>query len=130
LEELSRHSGLGKKRLSEEALEALCRYPFPGNVRELKNLIERLVIMSQGEVITLEDLPPEILSSRGGVSSGDEPWFKCDNFKEARSLFEREFLLRKLAEYRGNISQTAEAIGLERSYLHRKLKSLGLVGEN
>ena len=130
LEELARHSGLGRKRFSPEALKALCRYSFPGNVRELRNLIERLVIMSQGEVIELADLPPEILSSPPESKAlGDEPWFKCNDFKKARALFEREFLKRKLAEHRGNISQTAEAIGLERSYLHRKLKSLGLTGE-
>ncbi|NPA48373.1 MAG: sigma-54-dependent Fis family transcriptional regulator [Thermodesulfobacteria bacterium] len=130
LEELARHSGLGRKRLSEEAMQALRRYPFPGNVRELRNLIERLVIMSQGDIIGLEDLPPEIVSTTSPAPQSEDPWFKCANFKEARSLFEREFLRRKLAEHRGNISQTAEAIGLERSYLHRKLKSLGLTGEN
>ncbi len=130
LDELARHSGLGRKRFSPEALKALCRYHFPGNVRELRNLIERLVIMSQGEVIEPSDLPPEILSFPPEEKAlGEEPWFKCNDFKKARALFEREFLKRKLAEHRGNISQTAEAIGLERSYLHRKLKSLGLTGE-
>ncbi len=132
LEEFARHSGLGRKKLSPEAMAALTNYHFPGNVRELRNLIERLVIMSQGEIIELKDLPSEILTSspqRAPLTS-EEPWFKCDDFKKARALFEREFLKRKLAEHRGNISQTAEAIGLERSYLHRKLKSLGLTGEN
>lgn len=130
LEEFARHSGLGRKRISSGVLEVLCRYPFPGNVRELRNLIERLVIMSQGETIEVEDLPPEILSSVDPPQGEEEPWFKCENFKQARALFEREFLRRKLAKHGGNISQTAEAIGLERSYLHRKLKSLGLTGEN
>ncbi len=130
LEEFARHSGLGRKRISSGVLEVLCRYPFPGNVRELRNLIERLVIMSQGETIEVEDLPPEILSSVDPPQGEEEPWFKCENFKQARALFEREFLRRKLAKHGGNISQTAEAIGLERSYLHRKLKSLGLAGEN
>ncbi|HHI96498.1 MAG TPA: sigma-54-dependent Fis family transcriptional regulator [Thermodesulfatator atlanticus] len=130
LEELARHSGLGRKRLSQEALEALMKYDFPGNVRELKNLIERLVIMSRGETIELEDLPPEIRTASPSTPRGEEPWFACNDFKKARSLFEKEFLKRKLAEYKGNITQTAEAIGLERSYLHRKLKSLGLTGDN
>ncbi len=130
LEELAQHSGLGRKRLSKEALEALMKYDFPGNVRELKNLIERLVIMSRGEIIELEDLPPEIRTASPSIPRGEEPWFTCNDFKKARSLFEKEFLKRKLAEYKGNITQTAEAIGLERSYLHRKLKSLGLTGDN
>ena len=129
LSELARHSGLGKKRLHPEAMEALKRYPWPGNVRELRNVIERLVIMAQGEEITLEHLPREIREASETVSPrGQEPWFACEDFKKARSLFEKEFLRRKLAQFKGNISQTAEAIGLERSYLHRKLKALGLTG--
>ena len=130
--ELSRHSGLGKKRLSPEALEILKRYPWPGNVRELRNLIERLVIMARGEEILPEDLPPEIRTKAipsPPPSKTEEPWFACDDFKQARAFFEREFLRRKLALYEGNITRTAEAIGLERSYLHRKLKALGLTGD-
>ncbi len=128
LQELAQHTGLGHKNLEPEVLEALKRYSWPGNVRELRNLIERLVIMASGPKITLQDLPQEIY--QGGPSStspSQDPWFVCDNFKEARQLFEREFLRRKMAKFQGNISQTAEAIGLERSYLHRKLKALGLV---
>ncbi|WP_022853836.1 sigma-54-dependent transcriptional regulator [Thermodesulfatator atlanticus] len=129
LEEFAKHSGLGRKKISEEALAALKQYHWPGNIRELRNLIERLVIMSRGNIITLDDLPQEF-QRPSQTPPPEEPWFKCDDFKTARHLFEREFLRRKLAEYNGNISQTAEAIGLERSYLHRKLKSLGLAGEN
>ncbi len=129
LQELAQHTGLGQKSLEPEVLEALKRYSWPGNVRELRNLIERLVIMASGPKITLKDLPPEIspVTPQPEAPSPD-PWFVCDNFKEARQLFEREFLRRKMAKFQGNISQTAEAIGLERSYLHRKLKALGLVG--
>ncbi|OAG28077.1 sigma-54-dependent transcriptional regulator [Thermodesulfatator autotrophicus] len=129
LDELARHSGLGRKKIAPEAIEALKRYPWPGNIRELRNLIERLVILSQKEIISLEDLPPEI-NKPLHTAFGQEPWFECNDFKQARSLFEKEFLKRKLAEYHGNISQTAEAIGLERTYLHRKLKALGLSGES
>ncbi len=130
--ELALNTGLGKKRISNKVLEAFMEYPWPGNVRELKNLIERLVIMASGEEITLEDLPPEFHKKDAKSVSirEEEPWFVCDNFKEARNLFEREFLRRKIAKFGGNISQTAEAIGLERSYLHRKLKALGLSGEH
>ena len=131
LSELARHSGLGKKRLTPEALEALKRYAWPGNVRELRNVIERLVIMAHGEEIRLEHLPSEIREASEPLSHpGEEPWFVCEDFKQARSLFEKEFLRRKLAQFKGNISQTAEAIGLERRYLHRKLKALGLTGRD
>ncbi|MBX6423820.1 sigma-54 dependent transcriptional regulator [Thermosulfurimonas sp. F29] len=131
LDELSRHSGLGRKVISPEVLEVLKRYPWPGNVRELKNLIERLVIISPGEEITLNDLPREFLDyaerARGG---GEIPeWLRVADFKTAREMFEREFLRRKLEEYGGNISRMAQAIGLRRSYLHRKLKALGLSRE-
>ncbi|AEH45030.1 two component, sigma54 specific, transcriptional regulator, Fis family [Thermodesulfatator indicus DSM 15286] len=129
LDEFARHSGLGRKKITPEAMEALKRYPWPGNIRELRNLIERLVILSKRDTISLEDLPPEI-NQPPQTSFGQEPWFECNDFKQARSLFEREFLKRKLAEFKGNISQTAEAIGLERTYLHRKLKALGLSGES
>ncbi len=129
LQELAQHTGLGHKNLEPEVLEALKRYSWPGNVRELRNLIERLVIMASGPKISLQDLPPEIYQGApSSTSPSQDPWFVCDNFKEARQLFEREFLRRKMAKFQGNISQTAEAIGLERSYLHRKLKALGLVG--
>ncbi len=126
LHELAQNTGLGLKRIHPEALEILKRYPWPGNVRELRNLIERLVIMATGPEITVKDLPPEICQKDSSPST-EAPWFSCDNFKEARQLFEKEFLKRKITKFRGNISQTAEAIGLERSYLHRKLKSLGLI---
>ncbi len=132
LTELALNTGLGKKRLSPEVMEALKNYPWPGNIRELRNLIERLVIMASGEEITLKDLPSEFRSGEElpRDASGEEPWFVCDDFKQARYLFEREFLRRKIAKFGGSISHTAEAIGLERSYLYRKLKALGLTGEN
>ncbi len=131
LDELARHSGLGRKVLSPEVLEVLQRYPWPGNVRELKNLIERLVIISPGEEITLNDLPPEFREyAQKKTPEEVPPWFASQSFKEARELFEREFLRRKLEEFGGNITRMAEAIGLRRSYLHRKLKALGLSRED
>ncbi len=131
LDELSRHSGLGRKTVAPEVLEVLKRYPWPGNVRELKNLIERLVIVSPGEEITLNDLPREFLEYAEGPQTPAEvpEWLRVSDFKTARELFEREFLRRKLEEFGGNISRMAQAIGLRRSYLHRKLKALGLSRE-
>ncbi len=113
------------KRLSDEALEVLMAQPWPGNVRELKNLVERLVILSPGSLIGLNDLPA---SMRGRAPGGDDlpAALNQPDFKEARAAFERLYLERRLAEFGGNVSQTAEAIGLERSHLHKKLKILGI----
>lgn len=106
-------------------MQALSTHHWPGNVRELKNLIERLVIMTPGERIDLAALPAEL---RGGGDSGEELRIalECDNYKQAREEFEKEFIRTKLEENDWNVSRTAEVIGLERSNLHRKIKSLGL----
>ncbi len=131
LDELARHSGLGRKTISPEVLEVLRAYPWPGNVRELRNLIERLVIVSPGQEITLNDLPREFLeyAEKGKGPEEIPEWLRVSDFKTARELFEREFLRRKLEEFNGNISRMAQAIGLRRTYLHRKLKALGLSRE-
>ena len=117
------------KLLDDGAISAMLSYPWPGNVRELKNLIERLVIMVPSKTITrdqlpLSDLRPAITTS-GSAEDQDGPW-GVDSFREAREEFEKEFLLRKLEENDWNISKTAEAIEMERSNLHRKIKSYGI----
>ena len=105
----------GARRSSQE-------YAWPGNVRELQNLIERLVLMTPGDVIEVADLPPQI------IAPDRERWTKsaagADTLAEARAAFEREWLLEKLATFGWNISRTAEAVGLARESLSRKLKSL------
>ena len=116
------------KQLDAEAMEAMSRYPWPGNVRELKNLIERLVIMVPSKVITRTQLP---FAATRPMSAGDEPGgyegvAVADTFREAREEFEKEFLLRKLEEHDWNVSRTAEAIDMERSNLHRKIKGYGI----
>jgi len=119
--------GGGRKRLSEEALEVLARHEWPGNVRELKNLVERLVILTPHEVIGLADLPEGLLEQAGPVlPEGSQEASGGEGLREARARFERDYILRMLAEHGGNISQTAEAIGLERSHLHKKMKALGI----
>jgi two-component system, NtrC family, nitrogen regulation response regulator NtrX len=109
------------KELSDAALEVLLRYPWPGNVRELKNMIERLVIMSPQQRIEPHHLPPEVF--RGAARSPQQPYA---TLHEARSAYEREFVLRKLEENQWNMTRTALALGLERSHLYRKMKSLGI----
>jgi two-component system nitrogen regulation response regulator NtrX len=109
------------KEISPAAMDILVRYPWPGNVRELRNLVERMVIMCPQQRIDPHHLPPELF--RGASESPQQPYA---TLQEARSAYEREFILRKLQENRWNMSQTALALGLERSHLYRKLKSLGI----
>jgi two-component system nitrogen regulation response regulator NtrX len=123
--EYSRKMGVKKKRLDPQALNILSSYNWPGNVRELKNIVERTVIMTPGPEITVRDLPPAIISEVSGESTEQKPYHAA-SLKEARDVFEKEYLTRKLRENGGNVSKTAEAIGLERSSLHRKIKSYGI----
>ncbi len=117
LEMFCRRYGKPRKELCAEALDSLSAYDWPGNVRELKNLVERLVIMVPEKRIQVSDLPATVL--RGARAS---PW-EAENWQQARARFEKKFILEKLLEHGGNISRTAQAIGMERTHLHRKLKS-------
>ncbi len=134
LSEFSGNTAHGpKKRANQEVIEAFMAYDWPGNVRELRNMIERLVILTKGPEITIDDLPPSFHQGLGAAAevltsfSISEPaWLSCQDFREAKALFEREYLEKKLAEHQGNIKKTAQAIGIERRHLHRKIKALGL----
>jgi two-component system, NtrC family, nitrogen regulation response regulator NtrX len=121
LNEFSSAYGKRIRELSETAMDILLRYPWPGNVRELRNLVERLVIVCPHARIEPHHLPPELF--RGVPESPQQPY---STLHEARSAYEREFILRKLQEHRWNMTQTASALGLERSHLYRKMKSLGI----
>jgi two-component system nitrogen regulation response regulator NtrX len=131
LEEFAKAYGRKPKHLSDSALEAMVKYRWPGNVRELKNLIERLVIMVAGEKIERRHLPPALCQDHAKTqpaSAGSAP-SRASGFatlQEARTAYERDYILRKLEENQGNVSRTAEVLGLERSHLYRKMKSLGL----
>ena len=125
LNEFAPDGGPRRKDINDGALRLLAEYRWPGNIRELRNVVERLVIMSPGQLITERDIPPSIKGVKPVENESKADGF-FDTFKEAKAHFEREFILSKLAENEGNISQTAERIGLERSHLHRKMKALGL----
>ena len=114
------------KQFPSETLDLLQKYDWPGNVRELKNLIERLMIMSPAPVIGIKDIPAPFNQSSKSVRVGVELGFSTDSLKEAKGEFEKAFIEEKLNEYNGNISQTAEAIGIERSNLHKKIKQYNL----
>jgi len=127
LGELSYKSALGRKELAGEVVELMQTYPWYGNVRELKNFIERLVIMTPGRVVRMEHVPRDFLDGVRGRPDNDDPDpYACPTLKEARNCFETQYLLRRLRDNDWNISLTAGRIGLERSHLHRKIKSLGI----
>ncbi|MFO7569521.1 MAG: sigma-54 dependent transcriptional regulator [Smithellaceae bacterium] len=121
LEDFALKEGQPVKTLTREALSVLMAHDWPGNVRELKNIIERLIILTPSNVIEANDIP--LLYMKGEpVVIPEESLIAADSLKDARQDFERQFILKKLDEFDGNISKTAEAIGMERSHLHKKLK--------
>ncbi|MFZ1982133.1 MAG: helix-turn-helix domain-containing protein, partial [Smithella sp.] len=115
--------GLEPKKLTDDALALLMKHDWPGNVRELKNIIERLIILTPSDEITDKDIPLLNIKEERDMASGTES-VMVDSLKDAKMDFERQFIIKKLEENEGNVSKTAEAIGLERSHLHKKLKSL------
>ena len=122
------HKGLERKNFTDEALAVMMLHSWPGNVRELRNFVERLVIMSPDENISGETVKKFLhqgpsVSENAADTKSIAPYQK-QNFKEAKREFEREYLIVKLQENNGNISQTAAILGMERSHLHKKLKAL------
>ena len=130
LQEFGAQYGRPHVEMHADALEALQRYNWPGNVRELRNLVERVLILNpKSQRIERKHLP--ILSSRDQSrdSAREGQRTRSEDFStlvEAREAYEREFILKKLDECHGNVSRTAEALGLERSHLYRKMKALGV----
>ena len=125
LKEFSINAHLQLKEFSEEAIGVLKKYHWPGNVRELKNLVERLAIMIPEKVIQVGDIPAPF-NQEVGMGKELESSLMTDSYKEAKNNFEKAFIAKKLKEFNGNISQTSEAIGIERSNLHKKIKAYGL----
>jgi two-component system nitrogen regulation response regulator NtrX len=117
----SEENGKPQKTITGEALAYFLNYEWPGNVRELKNMVERLVIMAPGESITLSDLPTPLVPAVSPEEAGGKR-----SFREAREAFERAYILAELRANDGNVSKTAERLGLERSHLYRKLKAYGI----
>jgi two-component system nitrogen regulation response regulator NtrX len=132
LQEFAAEYGQKPKTIDATALDLFLRYPWNGNVRELRNFIERMMIMVPGTAITASEVPQPVkrplvgrLSGDGRTSAGSLAEYAT--LKEARSAFEREYIIRKLKENNGNISRTADEIDVERSNLHRKIKALKIV---
>ena len=115
------------KQMAPDAIELLKQYQWPGNVRELKNLVERLSIMAEKDTIEALDLPEPYNQFKLKTDSYfNHQLLNIDNLKEARKVFEKEFIKHSLLKNDNNIRKTADAIGIDRSSLHKKIKKLGL----
>jgi two-component system nitrogen regulation response regulator NtrX len=130
MEQISIASGLPKRQIGSDAMAVLQSHEWPGNIRELRNNVERLMILTKGDPtaeVTIEMLPAEVgaMVPTTPSGSGGERLMSLP-LRDAREIFEREYLIAQIARFSGNISRTAEFIGMERSALHRKLKSLGV----
>jgi len=122
--EFAREYGRRPKKLDAGAATGLRSYRWPGNVRELRNVIERLMIMVRGDTILLSDLG--FLDPAGVGPDVSAVSHDRITLHEARDRFEREYILRALAAHNGNISRTADALGVERSNLYRKMRGFGI----
>jgi two-component system nitrogen regulation response regulator NtrX len=130
MEQISLATGLPKRAIGEDAMAVLQSHDWPGNVRQLRNNVERLMILAGGEpnaVITADMLPQDVGSMVPSMPNGNggEQLMSLP-LREAREMFEREYLVAQISRFGGNISRTAEFVGMERSALHRKLKALGI----
>jgi two-component system, NtrC family, nitrogen regulation response regulator NtrX len=126
-------SGMPTRELSADALAALQAYDWPGNVRQLRNLMDWLLIMAPGgpgDPVRADMLPPEIGAGAPALLTIDPTAdIMSLPLREARDLFETQYLQAQLLRFGGNISRTAQFVGMERSALHRKLKQLGVHSE-
>jgi len=132
MERMAQSTGLPLRSIADDAMAVLQAKDWPGNVRELRNMIERLLIMAPGgpdTAIHAETMPPEIRAdSATALHHAGNGEVMAMPLREAREVFEREYLLAQINRFGGNISRTATFVGMERSALHRKLKALGVTG--
>jgi two-component system nitrogen regulation response regulator NtrX len=128
--QISQSTGLPKRKIGEDAMAVLQSHDWPGNVRQLRNNVERLMILAGGDpsaVVDASMLPPDVGSMVPSMPNGNggEQLMGLP-LRDAREVFEREYLVAQISRFGGNISRTAEFVGMERSALHRKLKALGI----
>lgn len=130
VEQIARQSGIRPRRIGEDAMAILQAHSWPGNVRQLRNAIEHMLILARdeqtGEPIAAQKLPIDVSDSLPRVPSDTDQHIMALPLREAREMFEKEYLIAQINRFGGNISRTAEFVGMERSALHRKLKSLGV----
>jgi two-component system nitrogen regulation response regulator NtrX len=130
MRQIAMQAGIKPRRIGDDALAVLQAHNWPGNIRQLRNNIERLMILARGDdvdaPITADLLPQEIGDVMPRTPNQSDQHIMALPLREARELFEKEYLIAQINRFGGNISRTAEFIGMERSALHRKLKSLGV----
>ncbi len=136
-ERYCRENGLPRREFSTELMDRLQRFAWPGNIRELRNVVERLLIMGAGDILQPADLPPELME--GGAKTkavrGGDPFVDIGEalaglpLKESRQRFEQALVRSALQRHGGNVTRAARDLGLERTNLHKKIKQLGLDGE-
>ncbi len=131
-EEIAKQSGFARVQFSDGALAALRAYNWPGNIRQLRNAVEWAMIMRGNDTqktLTEENLPPEVTGKISGGGNDNSELIGLP-LREAREMFERDYLKAQIERFAGNVSKTAEFVGMERSALHRKLKSLDLIDDD
>ncbi len=131
IDRLSSSTGLPSRKIGSDAMAALQAHDWPGNVRQLRNNVERLLILATGDPmkpLTLDTLPPEVSVVKHNGESRENDRMIAMPLRDARESFERDYLQAQIERFGGNISKTAAFVGMERSALHRKLKSLGVSG--
>jgi two-component system nitrogen regulation response regulator NtrX len=130
MDQISSATGLPKRRIGEDAMAVLQSHVWPGNVRQLRNNVERVMILAGGDpeaTISADMLPQDVGSMIPAMPTGNNGEHIMGlSLRKAREVFERDYLIAQISRFSGNISRTAEFVGMERSALHRKLKALGV----
>ncbi|PRD42213.1 sigma-54-dependent Fis family transcriptional regulator [Phyllobacterium phragmitis] len=130
MQQIAGQAGIKPRRIGPDAMAVLQAHSWPGNVRQLRNNVERLMILARSDdpdaLITADLLPAEIGDALPRAPTESDQHIMALPLREARELFEKEYLIAQINRFGGNISRTAEFVGMERSALHRKLKSLGV----
>ncbi|MEQ8481400.1 MAG: sigma-54 dependent transcriptional regulator [Hoeflea sp.] len=130
MRQVSEQAGIRNRRIGEDALAVIQAHTWPGNIRQLRNYMERLMILARSDgpeaVISADMLPDDVSDMLPKTSAAGSNHIMTLPLREARELFERDYLIAQINRFGGNISRTAEFVGMERSALHRKLKSLGV----
>ncbi|MCC0035640.1 MAG: sigma-54-dependent Fis family transcriptional regulator [Hoeflea sp.] len=130
MRQISEQAGIRNRRIGDDALAVIQAHTWPGNIRQLRNYMERLMILARSDgpdtVISADMLPDDVSDMLPKTSAAGSNHIMTLPLREARELFERDYLIAQINRFGGNISRTAEFVGMERSALHRKLKSLGV----
>ena len=130
MRQISEQAGIRNRKVGDDAMAVIQAHNWPGNIRQLRNYMERLMILARSDgpdtVITADMLPDDVSDMLPKTGTGNSEHIMTLPLREAREMFERDYLVAQINRFGGNISKTAEYVGMERSALHRKLKSLGV----